>query len=179
MIERYYTYTVSHCSKVLKYGLYWLLNELEKYNSTKGCILSAGKGNFCDRHTEVYREGLGEAFVRKIFKDGFININEKKIELQNPNNIQLSFFASVIAIFPYKKLINKIEENIKSSYCTDRPYLPANPNAFPKSILIIPWIEFEVNKWIKKYNPKRIYIDCAEYYTFGLNPNYRENKTQG
>ncbi len=167
MIERYYTYTVSHCSKAIEFGFRWLLDELERYNSLKGCILSAGKGNFCDRHTEVYREGLGEAFVKKICKDGYININGKRIEMQYPSNIHLSSFTSVIAFYPYKKLIKKIEESIASSYRTDRKYLPSNPNALPKSILIIPWIEFEVDSWIERYNPQPIDIDCAEGYKFG------------
>lgn len=41
-------------------------------------------------------------------------------------------------------------------------------NALPKSILIIPWIEDEVEEWIDWYNPHRIDIDRAKYYKFGL-----------
>jgi len=43
-----------------------LLSELKKYDSVKGCILAVGKGNFCDRTTEVYKEGLGEGIVKKM-----------------------------------------------------------------------------------------------------------------
>jgi len=167
MIERYYTYTVSHCSNAIKYGLYWLLNELEKYNSIKGSILAVGKGNFCNRSTEVYKEGLGENFVKKLCKDGYIKINGKRIELQYPRNMHISSYTSIVAIYPFKKIINKIEEAIAFNHHNDRPYLPLNPNTLPKSILIIPWIEFEVDEWIEKYNPHRIDIDCAEYYKFG------------
>ena len=66
MIERNYTFTVSHCSKAIKFGLEWLLNELERDNSEKGCILAVGKGNFCNKTTEVYKEGLGEIFVKEL-----------------------------------------------------------------------------------------------------------------
>ncbi len=167
MTERYYTYTVSHCSKAIKYGLYWLINELQKYNLEKGCILAVGKGNFCHKSTKVYKEGLGENIVKKICKFGFIRINGKIIELQYPRNMHISSFTSVVVIYPYKKLINKIEETIAHYYHTDRPYLPPNPNALPKSLLIIPWIEFAVDEWIEKYNPHRIDIECPDYYKFG------------
>jgi len=42
-------------------------------------------------------------------------------------------------------------------YHTDRLYLPPNPNAFPKSLLIIPWIELGVDEWIKKFNPTELH----------------------
>jgi len=167
MIERYYTYTVSHCSKAIRYGLYWLLNELEKYNSEKGCILAVGKGNFCNRSTRVYKEGLGLWIMKKLCKDGFTKINRKKIEFQYPRNMNLSSFTSVVAIYPFRKIINKIEEAIAFSHHTEGPYLPTNSNALPKSILIIPWIEFEVDEWIEKFNPQIIDIDCAEDYKYG------------
>ena len=167
MTKRYYTYTVSHCSKAIKYGLYWLISELEKYKSEKGCIIAVGKGNFCDRSTKVYKEGLGENIVKKLCKYGYTTINGKKIEFQYPRNMHIPLFTSVVVIYPYKKLINNIEETIAHYYHTDRPYLPPNPNALPKSLLIIPWIEFAVDEWIEKYIPHRIEIDCAEYYKFG------------
>ena len=167
MIERYYTFTVSHCSKAIRYGLFWLISELEKYESEKGCILAAGKGNFCNRSTEVYKEGLGENFVKKMCKAGYIKINGKIIELQYPRNMYISSYTSVVAIYPLKKIINKIEGAIAFNHHIDRLYLPTNPNAFPKSILIIPWIEFEVDEWIENFNPQRIDINSAEYYKFG------------
>ena len=167
MIERSYTFTVSHCSKAIKYGLEWLLNELEKFNSGKGCILAVGKGNFCNKTTEVYKEGLGEEFIKRICKEGFIIIKGKRIELQHPLKMSLSSVASVLAIYPPKKIVNRIEESIEYNYRLDRPHLPPNPNALPKSLLIIPWIEFDVEDWIKQHNPNRIDIDCADYYKFG------------
>jgi len=105
--------------------------------------------------------------VKKMCKLGYIKINGKIIKLQYPRNMHISSFTSVVVIYLYKKLINKIEDTIAHYHHTDRPYLPPNPNALPKSILIIPWIEFEVDEWIEKYNPHRIEIDCAEYYKFG------------
>ncbi len=167
MTERYYTYTVSHCSSAIGYGLHWLISELKKYKSEKGCILAVGKGNFCNKSTKVYKEGLGEIFVKKICKFGYIRINGKIIKLQYPRNMHISSFTTVVVIYPYKKLINKIEETIADHYHTDRPYLLPNPNALPKSLLIIPWIEFDMDEWIEKYNPHRIDIDCPEYYKFG------------
>jgi len=167
MIERYYTYTVSHCSKAIKYGLFWLLSELEKYNSVKGCVLAVGKGNFCNRSTEVYKEGLGEKFVKKMCKDGYIKINGKRIELKYPRNMHISTFTSIVTFYPDKKLINKIEEAIAFNHHINRPCLPPNLNALPKSLLIIPWIEFDVDEWIEKHNPHRIDINCVEYYKFG------------
>ncbi len=80
MSERYYTYTVSHCSKAIKYGLSWLLNELEKYSTDKSCILAVGKGNFCKKSTKVYKEGLGENFVKKLLDFSSmlrLNLNEE------------------------------------------------------------------------------------------------------
>ena len=167
MTERYYTYTVSHCSKAINYGLYWLISELDKYTSEKGSILAVGKGNFCNRSTKVYKEGLGENFVKKLCKDGHTKINGKRIEFQYPRNMHISSFTSVVAIYPFKKLINRIEYTIAHYHHTDRPYLPPDPNALPKSILIIPWIEFDLDEWIEKYNPHRIDIDCVKYYKFG------------
>lgn len=167
MTERYYTYTVSHCSSAIKYGLYWLISELEKCESEKGCILAVGKGNFCNKSTKVYKEGLGENFVKEMCKFGYIRINGKSIELQYPRNMHISSCSSVVAIYPYKKLINKIEDTIAHNQHIDRPHLPLNPNAFPKSLLIIPWIELDVDKWIEKYNPHRINIECPDYYKFG------------
>lgn len=165
MTERYYTYTVSHCSEAIKYGLYWLINELDKYDSEKGCILAVGKGNFCNKSTKVYKEGLGENIVKKLCKYGYTIINGKKIEFQYPRNIHTASFNSVVVIYPYKKLINKIEDTIAHYQHTDRPYLP--PNAFPKSLLIIPWIELGVDEWIEKFNPHRIDIECPDYYKYG------------
>ncbi len=164
MIERYYTYTVSHCSKAISYGLHWLINELEQYQSEKGCILTVGKGNFCDMSTRVYKEGLGVNVVKKLCKDGYIMINSKRIEFQYPRNMRISPSTSILAIYPYKKLINRIEDTIAHYHHADRPYLPPNPNALPKSILIIPWVEFEVDEWIEKHDPYRIDIDCVEDY---------------
>jgi len=173
MTERYYTYTVSHCSSAIKYGLYWLISELEKYESEKGCIIAVGKGNFCNRSTRVYKEGLGENFVKKLCKDGYIKINGKRIEFQYPRNMHISSFTSVVVIYPYKKLINKIEDIIAFSHGYEQQFLPQNPNALPKSILVIPWIEFNVDEWIKKFNPYRIDIECPEYYKFGY---YRKHR---
>ena len=167
MTERYYTYTVSHCSSAINYGLHWLISELEKYKSEKGCILAVGKGNFCNKSTKVYKEGLGENIVKKMCKFGNIRINGKIIEFQYPRNMHISSFTTVVVIYPYKKLINKIEETITDHYHTDKPNLSPNPNALPKSLLIIPWIEFDMDEWIEKYNPHRIAIDCPEYYKFG------------
>ena len=101
MTERYYTYTVSHCSSAIKYGLYWLISELEKYESEKGYIIAVGKGNFCNRSTRVYKEGLGENFVKKLCKDGYIKINSKRIEFQYPRNMYISSFTSIFVIYPY------------------------------------------------------------------------------
>jgi len=169
MIERSYTYTISHCSKALHYGLLWLLGELEKHNLQNGCILAVGKGNFCHKTTEVYKEGLGEAFVKKLCDIGFVDINGKKIELQYPRNMSLSSVGSVLAIYPPRKIVDKIEENISHNYRLDGPYLPPIENANPKSLLIIPWVEFDVDGWIKQYNPNRIDIDCVDDYLFGSN----------
>jgi hypothetical protein len=171
MIERNYTFTISHCSKAVEYGLIWLLGELEKHNLQKGCILAVGKSNFCRKTTEVYKEGLGEAFVKKLCDNGYIDINGRKIELQYPLNMSLSSVGSVLAIYPPKKIVNKIEEEIAHNYRLDRPYLPPIENAFPKSLLIIPWVEFNVDAWIKQYNPNRIDINCIDDYKFG---KYRE-----
>ncbi len=88
MTERYYTYTVSHCSKAIKYGLYWLISELEKYKAERGCILAIGKGNFCIRSTKVYKEGLGENFVKEMWKE----IIKKKQESESKIKIQLENF---------------------------------------------------------------------------------------
>lgn len=167
MTERYYTYTVSHCSKAIKYGLYWLISELESSKSEKGCILAVGKGNFCNKSTKVYKEGLGENIVKKLCKFGDIRINGKIIEFQYPRNMHISSFSSIVAIYPYKKLINKIEDTIAHNQHIDRPYLPPNPNVFPKSLLIIPWIELGVDEWIEKFNPYRIDIECSDYYKYG------------
>ncbi len=167
MIERNYTYTVSHCSEALEYGLIWLLGELEKYGLEKGCILAVGKGNFCEKTTEVYKEGLDEASVKKLCDDGYIIINSKRIELQYPRNMSLSSVGCVLAIYPPKKIIDKIEESIAHNYRLDRPYLSLNQNALPRSILIIPWIEIDVDNWVKKHNPNKIDIDCADHYKFG------------
>ena len=144
-----------------------MISELDKYKSEKGSILAVGKGNFCNRSTKVYKEGLGENFVKKLCKDSHVKINGKRIEFQYPRNMHISSFTSVVAIYPFKKLINRIEDNIAHYHHNDRPYLPPNPNALPKSILIIPWIEFDLDEWIKKYKPHRININCAEYYKFG------------
>jgi len=167
MTDRYYTYTISHCSKAIKYGLYWLISELEKYESEKGSILAVGKGNFCNRSTRVYKEGLGENIMKKLCKNGYTTVNGKKIEFQYPRNMHISSFTSIVVIYPYKKLINNIEETIAHYHHTYRPYLPPNPNSLPKSILIIPWIEFAVDEWIEKFNPHRIDIVCPDYYKFG------------
>ena len=167
MTERYYTYTVSHCSKAIKYGLHWLINELNKQGSEKGCIFAVGKGNFCNMSTRVYKEGLGVNFVRKLCKYGFVRINGKIIELQYPRNRNTSSFTSILVIYPNKKIIDNIEGPLAFYHNNDRPYLPPNPNTFPKSILIIPWIEFAVDEWIERYNPHRIDIDCVDDYNFG------------
>lgn len=167
MTERYFTYTVSHCSKAIRYGLYWLINELQKYDSEKGGILAVGKGNFCDMSTEVYKEGLGANFVKKICKFGYVRMNGKVIELQYPINMNISSLRSVVVIYPYEKLINKVEEINCHYRCSDRFYLQTNPNPVLKSMLIIPWVEFSVDKWIKEYNPSRVDIDCADHYKFG------------
>ena len=167
MIERNYTYTISHCSKALEYGLIWLLGELEKHGLKKGCILAVGKGNFCEKTTEVYKEGLGESFVERLCDDGYIIINGKKIELQYPRNMFLSSVGCVLAIYPPKKEIDKIEESIAHNYRLNRPYLSPIKNALPRSILIIPWVKIDVDDWIKKHNPNKIDIDCADYYKFG------------
>jgi hypothetical protein len=167
MTERYYTYTVSHCSKAIKYGLYWLINELEKYDSEKGGILTVGKGNFCDLSSEVYKEGLGKNFVKKICKFGHVSINGKIIELQYPRNMNISSLTSIVVIYPYESLINKIEDANSHYRHNDRFFSPPNLNPVLKSMLIIPWVEFSVDNWIEKYNPYRIDIDCAEYYRFG------------
>ncbi|KKL47256.1 hypothetical protein LCGC14_2337340 [marine sediment metagenome] len=98
MTKRYYTYTISHCSSAIKYGLYWLISELEKHESEKGCILAVGKGNFCDMSTEVYKEGLGVNFVKRMCKFGYIRMNGKIIELQYPRNMHISSCSSVVAI---------------------------------------------------------------------------------
>jgi len=166
MTDRYYTYTVSHCSKAIYYRLYWLISELNRQDSEKGCILTVGKGNFCNMSTRVYKEGLGVKFVKKLCKSGYARINGKFIELQYPRNMRISSFTSVLVIYPYQKLIKKIEDTIALYHHTDRPYLPLNSNALPKSILIIPWIEFGVDEWIERYNPHRIDIDCVEDYKF-------------
>ena len=81
--------------------------------------------------------------------------------------MSLSSVGSVLAIYPPKKIVNKIEESIAQNYRLDRPYLPSIENALPRSMLIIPWIEFDVDDWIKQYNPNRIDIDCPDYYKFG------------
>ena len=167
MTDRYYTYTVSHCSKAIKYGLYWLISELNRQGSEKGCILTVGKGNFCNFSTRVYKEGLGVNVVKKLCKSGYVRINGKIIELQYPRNMHISSYASVVAAYPDTKLINKIEEIISFNHQSDRTYLPLNLNSLPKSILIIPWIEFAVDEWIEIYNPHRINIECPDYYQFG------------
>jgi len=141
MIERSYTYTISHCSKAVEYGLIWLLGELEKHDLQKGCILAVGKGNFCRKSTEVYKEGLGEVFVKKLCDNGYVDINGRRIELQYPRNMSLYSVGSVLAIYPPRKIVNKIEEEISHNYRLDRPYLPPIENALPKSLLIIPWME--------------------------------------
>jgi len=166
MIEHNYTYTVAHCSKAVEFGLFWLLGELEKHNLEKGCILAVGKGNFCNKTNEVYKEGLGESLVKKLCDNGFVIINGKRIDLQYPLSMSLSSVGSVLAIYPHKKIVDKIEESIAHNYRLDSPYLPSI-NALPKSILIIPWIEFDVEDWIKIHNPNRIDIDCADHYIFG------------
>lgn len=166
MIERSYTYTISHCSNAVEYGLIWVL---EKHNLEKGCILVVGKGNFCRETTEVYKEGLGESFVNKLYETGFVDLNGRRIELQYPRNMSLSSVGSVLAIYPPRNILNKIEEEIAHNYRLDRPYLPTIKNALPKSLLIIPWVEFDVETWIKQYNPNRIDIDCADYYKYGKN----------
>ncbi len=167
MTERYYTYTVSHCSKAIRYGLYWLINELNRQDSEKGCIIAVGKGNFCDMSTRVYKEGLGINIVKKLCKFGYARINGKVIELQYPRKLHISSYTSILAIYPYRKLINKIEDFLSPFHHTERNFLPANPNALSNSILIIPWIEFNVDEWIEKYKPHRINIDCVDDYIFG------------
>ncbi len=167
MIERTYTYTVSHCSKAIEYGLIRLLSELDKNDLEKGCILAVGKGNFCDKTTEVYKEGLGEAILKKLCENGHVIINGKQIDLQYPLNMSLSSVGSVLAIYPPKRIINKIEENIAHIYRLYEPNFPPNLNAQPRSLIVIPWSEFDVDDWITKYNPKRIDIDCADYYKYG------------
>ena len=105
--------------------------------------------------------------MKKLCKYGYTTINGKRIEFQYPRNMHISSFSSVVVIYPNKKLINNIEETIVHYYHTDRSYLPPNLNALPKSLLIIPWIEFAVDEWIKKYNPHRIDVECPDYYKFG------------
>jgi len=167
MTERYYTYTVSHCSKAIKYGLYWLISELSRKGSEKGCIVAVGKGNFCEMSTRVYKEGLGVNLVKKLCKFGYVKINGKVIELQYPQKMHISSYTSILAIYPYRKLINKIEDFLAPYNHIERNFLPANPNTRSNSILIIPWIEFNVDEWIEQYNPHRIDIDCIEDYKFG------------
>jgi len=174
MIERYYTYTVSHCSKAIKYGLYWLINELDKNHAVKGCFLALGKGNFCNKHNTYWKEdAIGKSIMTKICKNGYVMINKKKIELQYPRNLSISSFTSIVAFYPNKKLINKIEEEIAFSQGYEKQFLPPNPNALPKSLLVIPWIEFNVDEWIEKFNPNKIDIECPEYYKYGY---YRKHR---
>jgi len=167
MIERNYTYTISHCSKAIEFGLNWLLGELEKYDLQKGCILTNGKGQFCDKFNVVYREGLGDSIVKKLCDNGFTTINGRIIELQYSRNISLSSVGSVLAIHPSKGLVNKIEEDIAHNYRLDRPYLPPLKNSNPKSLMVIPWAEFEVEEWIAKYIPNKVKMSCAEDYKYG------------
>ena len=157
MIERYYTFTVSHCSKAIKYGLYWLLNGLMNKNLEKGCILAVGKSNFCSKTIKVYREALGNRIVQKVCRDGYVNIKGKKIDFQYPRKMSIYNFDSILAIYPNKKVIQKIEESFESDY----------HDKIQRSVLIIPWAEFHLDKWIDEYKPEEIRIDCAEGYVFG------------
>jgi len=106
----------------------WLLNQ----TTTIGYIAILSKGTFKD--AEVYSEAMGEKIVKKLHKNNEVVVNDKRIFLAYRPYFRYKRQYPIIVYYPNKKFLDMID-SLQSS-----------------SIIVVPWMENELDYWIKKFN---------------------------
>lgn len=94
------------------------------------------KGTF--KNAKIYSEVMGSNIVKKLCKDNQVIINGKRIFLVYRPRIRYNFRFPILVYYPNKKYLDLIN------------------SMQPSSILVVPWIEHELDYWINRYNATEI-----------------------
>jgi len=128
----YYIDTFGPNTEAAKKGFIWLL-----YQPTiEGYIAVMSKGTF--KNAEVYSEAMGSSTVKMLYKENRVAVNEKRIFLAYRPHFQYKREYPILVFYPNKKYLDMIDA------------------MYPSSILVVPWMENELDYWIKKHNAKEI-----------------------
>jgi len=128
----YYVDSYGPDGEAAQKAFYWLLLQ----PGDIGNIAVMSKGTFKD--AEVYSEAMGNKIVKMLYKKNQVKVNEKII------------FLAYRPYFRYKR------EYPLVVYYPNKKYLDMIDSMHPSSILVVPWMENELDYWINKYNAVEI-----------------------
>ena len=113
-------------TEAAKKAYIWLLNQ----PTSEAYIGILSKRTFKD--AEVYSEAMGNNNVRNLYKNNKVIINDKRI---------------ILAYRPYFRYKHPIVV-----YYHNKKFLDMIDSLQPSSILVVPWIQNELNYWIDEHN---------------------------
>ncbi|GAF90371.1 unnamed protein product, partial [marine sediment metagenome] len=87
---------------------------------------------------EVYKDAMGETLVKELYKNNNADFLDKEIHLVYRPYIKYQRKDPILVYYPDKKFLDEID-----SYQ-------------PSLILIVPWLEHELDYWIESNNAIKI-----------------------
>ena len=97
-----------------------------------GYIGVLSKGTFKD--AEVYSEAMGNDIVKKLHKNNEVIVNDKRIILAYRPYFRYNRQYPILVYYPNKNFLDMID------------------SLQPSSILVVPWMQNELNYWINEHN---------------------------
>lgn len=126
--KQYYIDSYGPNTESARKAFQWLLNQPNPISY----IAVMSKGTF--KEADVYSEAIGINIVKKLYKNNEVDVNEKRIILAYRPYFRYEHQHPIVVYYPNKKFLDMID------------------SLQPSSILVVPWMENELDYWIKKFN---------------------------
>lgn len=126
--RHYYINSYGPDTEAAKKAFIWLLNQ----PTIEGYIGILSKGTF--KNAEVYSEVMGNNNVRNLYKNNKVIVNDKRIILAYRPYFRYKRQYPIVVYYPNKNFLDMID------------------SLQPSSILVVPWMQNELNYWINEHN---------------------------
>ena len=128
----YYVDSYGPDGEAAQKAFHWLLQQ----PSNIVYIAVMSKGMF--KESEVYKDAMGETLVKELHKNNRVDFLDKEIHLVYKPYIKYQRKDPILVFYPNKKFLDEIDSH------------------HPSSILIVPWLEHELDYWIESNNAIKI-----------------------